>query len=325
MESVNYFRGIQRYLKSKTSRLETADYEGILKMELMNPKPSTIFSNKPYVFEDFNDWFMKGGREKLQESQKTDKDDGFKAFKNLYWARLQEILGLSEKGAKHFFGKEDVDNFKKSMVVSLAEDSYRGMFFFLFSFFIHSIESSSVYWALWNMKPDKGDYPSAFHSYVQKMEEEGFDFEKTGLGNILHYLKENYHDAYQVWLKLVLDDNYLFVVKNPYFYNDFCQNTVKVFNLGPMGMDLKSEESKNFFFNALIGLISGHRLVVLNPKMKEMRMLIEKGEDKSLFSIYENKKLVIQKENIRDFMDFEYKGFTVCHLLKKAQEIKILA
>lgn len=325
MESVSYYRGIQRYLKSKISKLETADYEAILGMELINPKPGVLFSTKPYVLEDFKDWFHKGGEEKIKESHLMNEDFGFESYRNNYAHRAKEILGLSHKASTRLFSLEDKEIFKESMIQSLVEDTYRTMFFFLFSFFVHNVEKQSVYISLWNMKPNEGDYPLAFTLFFKSVESSKFDFDKTGLGNILQYLKDNYNDAFYVWSKMVPDEIYLSSIRNPYFYSEFCNNSVKIFNLGPLGLDLKKGKTKNMFFNATIGLLSRNRLIVSSSVSNEIELRLEVEEGKTLFALYVNKKIVTRKENIQDFFSYEYKHNRLDYILKNAEEIKILA
>lgn len=314
MGSVTYYRAVYEYLAKNVSY---QGFERLSDAEFENPKLSIAQSKGRYVYKDFEEWWKKSGKDGILACHHEKKDMGYEYFSNEYGGRIKEILGLADEGIFNLSEKD-----KKSFVLSASEvflkDSYRAMFFFLFSFFQNNIHSDQVYVPLHDMKPDDGSYPNCYLFYSNKKPED-LTLDDDGFTNVSAFLKENYSNLYVTWEKVMTKELFSYVMNNPLLYEDYQEGVLKVLTIPLLGMTLTREKRPSIFWDSIMSIIMGHTLIIKDKTNIWEIYFNEEG----FFHIGNGKSINFENNALSSFLSVPFKGRTVNDIIKQSKETKI--
>lgn len=316
MESITIYRALESYLKAcNLSR------DGMIKIDTMtdtNIHPMVTQSARKRILEEFKSLFEEGMREGILESHKKYDDMGFEYLKRNISTWLSDILGLGWQDRRRIFS--DRDNFIKHIGRSIAEDSFRAMYFILFSLLANDRQEERLIDVLQRMKPSMdSNYPIEFEGYEQSILR-NLDIDGNGFDNICSFLKEQDGEVYEYWVDNIPRELYEFAISNTSLWSDYRNGSLKIFRINPLGMDLNRCDRPGLYWDCLMALITGHRM---SMTMKDDKWEITPCNDGNQYSISDKEGKSHKDESFVRFLKAQFGGRRIGSIIKDAERARI--
>lgn len=317
MEAITIYRALRSVIEG--CNLSDEGSLSVLDMMDINSHPMVVTSKKEYIFNEFKRFFKEDLKEGIMISNKEDNDLGYSYVKKHFLSRISEMLQLNETDKNKLFDSKE--EYMRIFHESISRDSFRSMYFLLFSLFSNGQHAEKLISFLQKYKPTYScEYPTSFNQY-ENIVKEKIDLENDGYQNICDLMKSEEEEIYQLWINNIPVDLYKFVMSNPAFWSDYKYGSMKVFRVNPLGMELKKSERPGFYWDCLMAMITGHKISL---KDKGMNWQIETLDKQGLsFMITNGNKLNFKSDSFIKFINTPFNGRTVGSIIKNIDTVRI--
>lgn len=312
MEKLCY-RGVAEYLSATLEKTGEEEKVEAVKRGACDPV------GEDFIYRDFADWFRKGGRILLEDSHERRNDFGFSGMRSSYGPRLSEILGLSKEKGREIWSGDNASLYRSSIASSMARDAFRTAFFFLFSFYSNDIFVPLVYPTLYKIKPNPPRFASSFEGFLTLFCQTA-SLSDQGYGAIQRFLAKENPSLEALWSRLISPSMYNHFLNQPGYWDGYESGTMKSFAIPELGERLTAENRPTFYWDVLMGVITGHRITLEGEKE---RWSLSFDPLAMKFSISDGSRIGWKADSLDAFLSTPFKGRQTALLLKKAKRAQI--